>query len=348
MRTAWYVIAFALAAASAVHAQALSPMRYLGEVGDLGTESDPRKSVDFGTAKASATEHGVLFHGSDDHASPWRAGVPVIGGVGWTDVWRADFDANGRQDLMIAATFPANGRCLSPVTITFLMFDSQGRPVPWTIDTFLLNIAGVGKMPAILRDINRNRRPELIATGCEYSNPPRAGEDRRIQGIYEAENAGWKLIRPKELQPYSDVVRASHRGRFTEFLPAEPESWHDFGNSTAVPPNGPVTITDVFRPDPECREVVRLEVVDGQVRKPTKDPCEIVGENRIEVSDGRICLGWPTVVVDGNGGREIIADPALIESKLREIAAARWPVTLVGQSNPLRCSPTQLWVSQEK
>ncbi len=66
------------------------------------------------------------------------------------------------------------------------------------------------------------------------------------------------------------------------------------------------------------------------------------------MSDGRVCLGWPTVVIDNSEGREIVADPALIESKLRELAAARLPVTLVGQSNQLRCSPTQVWVNQEK
>jgi len=53
------------------------------------------------------------------------------------------------------------------------------------------------------------------------------------------------------------------------------------------------------------------------------------------------------VVTDSSAGREIVADPKLVESKLRSISAARLPVTLVGQSNQLRCSPTQLWVNQE-
>ena len=357
MRTAWYLIAFVSSLASAVHAQPSPPMRYLGEVGHLGEvqvhhapfKDVPLKSVDFGIAKASAVETGVLFQGADDSGKPWRATVAVLGGIGWTDVWQADFDANSRPDLMIAATFPSNGRCLSPVTITFLMFGSQGRPVPWTIETYLPNNGGIAKPPALLRDFNHNHRAELVATECEYSDPPVAGEAWRIHGIYEAEDARWKLIHPKDVQLYSHAVRVSHqRGLSTEFLTATSSAWADFGNSNPVVAHSAVTITDVLQPEPECRHAIRLKVVDGQVRRLANDPCEIFSGNRLEMSDGRVCLGWPTVVIDNSEGREIVADPALIESKLRELAAARLPVTLVGQSNQLRCSPTQVWVNQEK
>ncbi|HYL35039.1 MAG TPA: hypothetical protein VEV17_03900 [Bryobacteraceae bacterium] len=340
------VLPLALIALGTVSGQSFGPIKYLGEIGHLGTRFDQRELADFGLAKvypaASAPE--VRFEGKDDSGKPWRATVAAAGGIGWTDVWRADFDFNSRPDLMIAATFPANGRCISPVTITFLMFDSRGRPVPWTIETFLLNIAGEGKMPALLKDLNHNRRAELIATGCGYSDPPRSGEDRGIEGIYEAEDAHWKLIKPSDLKPYLDAVRANHsRGDSVHFVPPEPATWQDHGNSNAAA--GTFTIDAVLRADPNCRGV-GLQVRDGTVQRLAHDSCEIAGKDRFQMA-GEMCFGWPTVVVDGSGGREILsAGSSIIESKLKDILARRVPVALIGQSDPAGCSPTLLWIDQ--
>jgi len=138
------------------------------------------------------------------------------------------------------------------VTITFLMFDSRGRPVPWMIDSFLLNVAGEGKAPALLRDPEHNRRAKLIAAECEYASPPGAGEDWRIQGIYEANDAHWKLIRPRDLQPYTDAMRINHRGRFTNLLPADPEGWHDLGSSNLAGPLAPLRSLVFSIPNPNA------------------------------------------------------------------------------------------------
>ena len=340
------VFPLALIALGTVSGQSFRPIKYLGEIGHLGTQANQHELADFGFVKiyAAASAPEVRFEGKDDNGKPWRATVAAAGGIGWTDVWRADFDFNSRPDLMIAATFPANGRCISPVTITFLMFDSRGRPVPWTIETFLLNIAGEGKMPALLKDFTHNRRPEFIATGCAYSDPPRFGEDRGIEGIYEAEDAHWKLIKPSNLKPYVDAVRANHSGSDTvHFLPPEPATLRDYGNSNRA--SRTFAIDAVLRADPNCRGV-RLQAIDGSVQRPTRDSCEITGKDRFQMA-GEMCFGWPTVVVDGSGGREVlVAGSSIIESKLKDIAARRVPVATIGQSDAARCSPTLLWINE--
>ena len=47
-------------------------LRYLGEIGHLGTPSDPRTSVRFGNVQVVATHDGALFHGRDDDGKTGR------------------------------------------------------------------------------------------------------------------------------------------------------------------------------------------------------------------------------------------------------------------------------------
>jgi len=328
---------------SAGWGQSFRPVRYLGEIGHLDTDWDPRKVADFGGTKLSVAGSDVRLEGKDDRGKQWQAVVAVVGGVSWTGLWRGDFDANSRQDLMIAAVSFGNGHCISEVRITFLMFDSVGGPVPWTIDTFLPKGADIGKMPVLIRD--HNRRAQLIATGCDISWPA-SGEDRYMTGIYEAQDAHWKMILPSNLKSYSDAMHAAYASPFVHFL--ELPNWKDHGNTTASY-NARVKIRQVLSPDPACRGV-RLPIVDGRVvQVPNPDPCEVLGQNRIETDNGDVCLGWPTVVQDRESGREILtADSSGIESKLNEMAAVRLPVALIGQSDPKHCSPTLLWINRAR
>src|SRR5262245_2778871 len=111
-------------------------LRYLGEIGSLGTELDPRAVVRFGHTLARGTDDGVRFQGTDDDGVKWQAVLPLSGGVGFTTVWQADFDHNSRPDLLIAA-YPGvrSGRCLDEVTLSFLLFNDRGQPVPWVIES---------------------------------------------------------------------------------------------------------------------------------------------------------------------------------------------------------------------
>ncbi len=84
---------------------------------------------------------------------------------------------------------------------------------------------------------------------------------------------------------------------------------------------------------------------DGRVFIDVTDPCIELGKNRIQLSDGRTCFGWPTVMVDRPDGREIVAETERkeLEPLLREIATKEYPVRLAGQKELGRCSPSLLW-----
>lgn len=43
----------------------------------------------------------------------------------------ADFDGNGRRDLLFLQYSMSDGRCIDELSITTFFFDQEGRPAPW-------------------------------------------------------------------------------------------------------------------------------------------------------------------------------------------------------------------------
>jgi hypothetical protein len=327
----------------------VAQLHHLGEVGHLGTPIDPRTTVRFGQIQMVSQEDGsVRIEGQDDERIPWSAILPTIGGIGFTDVWQADFDRNARPDLLVAAYFPQNGRCIDEITLSFLLFDNRGQPVPWVIQTRMPESKQSPAVPAIFADLNHDGRTELVVTDCTYSESPRFGEDRRMTGIYEAKDARWSLVHPTDIAPYTTLVLSSHRFRpkSDQLLSSDPAHWLDRGNEIA--PNGPPSVqVAAFLPaSAECRGVRLPPVVNGMLQADWKDPCEEAGKDRIQLSNGTVCYGWPTVVFDGANGREIVAEPRRLQPLLQKIVDQRRTVVLAGQTESKRCSPTLLWAPQ--
>ncbi len=330
--------------------RAASPeLRYLGEIGHLGTSYDSRTAVRFGRTRAVSTGEGeVRFQGRDDTGKAWQANLEVLGGIGFTTVWQADFDRNSRPDLLIAAYFPGNGRCGDEITLSFLMFDRGGRPVPWVIQTRMPASQRFPPIPAVFTEMNHNGRTQLVATNCEFSDPAVDGDERSITGIYEAKDAKWRLVRPHRLDPYLALVRQMHKFRpdADRLLPINPADWLDEGNAFA-PTTDPVRVKAVLPASPTCRDAVHLPpVVNGQITQADwKDPCDEIGQNRIQLSDGTVCYGWPTVMIDRANKREIVAEsePSDLQPLLQEIVGQHYAVVLAGQKETGRCSPSLLW-----
>jgi hypothetical protein len=348
-RTLGLVVSLLWALPATPQATSTQRLRYLGEVGHLWPPFSSLKSITFGSIRVVPNADGELrFIGRDDHQSQWTATVPVGSGVGFTDVWQADFDRNGRQDLLIAAYFPQNGRCVDEITLLFLLFNERGQPVPWVMHTRMLTGRRTPVTPAIFVDPEYDGRMRLVATDCSYSTPPRFGEDRSITGIYVAENASWRLVRPANIADYIALVRRSYRFQpgHDELLSPDPTRWHDQGNTLDTHGPPPVKVKAVLPGSPECRGV-RLAVVGGRVQRPANDPCDVAGKDRIELSNGTVCFGWPTTVIDGPGGREIVADPDHLRTALERIVNEQRTVVFAGQTDPERCSPTIAWAMQQ-
>ncbi len=341
-----HLLELAIIASALATAQLRFPMRYLDEVGHLGG-LDTRKFSDLGIAKVHLDPDGLLrIEGKDDAGKYWRVHVPPSPGITYTDVWSADFDHNGRKDLLIAAHQVPNGRCVDVVDLTFLLFDSIGRPVPWRV----LNNHNFREkrnghlIPAIFLDLNYNGHAELVVSGCEYSGPSdrsRFGEDRRLMGVYEAQQARWIPVRDTRIAPYERIAQAFKYDVDLKWLPPDPpDRWPDQLSGLDSPGN--LRMEHIIPRDPECHGI-RMPIVDGSVVMPERDPCDILGRDRIAYSDGATLKGWPNVIFDGPAGREIYIHAAYPpdDTILQRILRDRLPLKRLG--NPTE--PDWLWVS---
>jgi hypothetical protein len=315
-------------------------MKYLDEVGNLGG-MDKRTTVDLGIAKVFAEpgEH-LRFEGRDVKGKLWR--VWLARGTG-AEVWGADFDHNGRQDLLIAAAPTKLGLCGDEQTIYTLMFDEQGRPVSWVVQSN--SFAGYGRPPVALVAASGDRRAELVTVGCEFSDPATGfREDRRISGVYEAKDARWRPMRTAPDGPYlAAAIRQLGRAALASvrWLPTDSAHWPDF---LAGYDDRPWTqMRSLLAGGARCRGVnIPLVGPPGgplkAVAPPKDDPCELLSNNRIVFSDGEQRRGWPLVVIDSPEGRDVfLSEP---EKPLRSVLKMGYGFRALGDP----ASPSLLWV----
>ena len=76
-------------------------------------------------------------------------------------------------------------------------------------------------------------------------------------------------------------------------LHRNPGHWSNQGNEidSHAPP---VRLQAVLAASPSCRGV-RIPIIDGRVQRDWKDPCDEIGKNRIELSNGTSVSDGATV-----------------------------------------------------
>lgn len=317
-------------------AQSRYPMRFLDDVGNLGNpySRDKRSSADLaGLARVTRQDDILLFEGRDLAGKPWRLFTSGDGGVGWTEVWTADFDHNGRSDLLIGSHFPGNGRCVDGGDVLILLFEADGRPVPWMSSTMVPEGNKFPVRPAIVLDANGDGRAEIVTTSCEYADgQQRFGEDRRITGVYEARDARWVPLSGYALEPYRSAAVASHRltsPGFVKWQPTKASDWSDQMSGIDAPAT--VKLNRILTGEVGCGGI-RLTVGNG-----ADDPCDVLRDDRAVYSDGGTRRGWPPAIIDGADGRDIYV--VHIGDALRRIMRGDYSLRLLGGS----AEPAWIW-----
>ena len=102
-------------------------------------------------------------------------------------------------------------------------------------------------------------------------------------------------------------------------------------------------ITGIYEAKDATWSLVRPAHLDPYTALVRRKLREELGRNRIQLSDGSVCYDWPTVVLDGEDGREIVAGSEHPEQLLPKIIEQRRPAVLAGQKKPKRWSPVLLW-----
>lgn len=233
-------------------------------------------------------------------------------------------------DLLIANYDPKVGRCTLPVTLSFLLFDAHGRPVPWTIDTEAPSL----DLPAAFVDVNHDGRPKLVTTECAYYNSTgNDGAILRVTGIYAAKEAMWSGLIPEKMDAYRTLASQIYSMSKADVGAPLKTDWMGSGNQMKSLAE-PVEIAAILKRSDDCRGV-NLPIVNGRLER--SGDCGELRRNRFQLTNGTICYDWPAVVFDDENGRKIIMDEP--ESSLQEIAARHRKIVLVGQRDPHRCSP---------
>lgn len=333
------LVCILLLTAPALYAQIPFALVEIDEIGHLGTSLDERDSIELGLAKAfSGRDESIRLEGLDDKALPWRVWLPKCCGiVGETRVFQADLDANGRTDLLITSMAMGNGRCVGGGTVTTLMFDSTGRPVPWR--SLTVGMIEHEEMPVTLVDLDRDGRAEIVTSACAYAQREDVGmaEDRWISGVYEARDTKWAPLKPLSVEPYLQAVKP----RYSTFAPGYPE-WIKSPEPLSPDPlegwaERPRTkLTALLSAEMGCRTLAYAQAS----REKQEDGCtDQATTNRVHYADGSVRSGWPYVVFDTLAGREIFLFG--IRDALARVLSSGFEVEIIGSD----VAPAFLWAS---
>lgn len=221
--------------------------------------------------------------------------------------------------------------------VLVLLFEADGRPVPWMSPTMVPDGNKFPFRPAILLDANGDRRAEIVTTNCEYTDGPgRFGEDRRITGVYEARDARWLALRGTVLEPYRKAAAASHALGGPGFVKWQPTKASDWPDQMSGRGRATLKLNHILTGEVGCGGI-RFTVENGAVKIPANDPCEVLREDRAVYSDGRTRRGWPPAIIDGADGRDIYA--AATGDALRRIMRRNYSIRLLGDG----ADPAWIW-----
>ena len=257
------------------------PLRHLASLGHLEAGARPTPVGAHVTAQALTGSDALRLDGRDRDGHPWQVSLPTIGGLGWTEAFTSDFDANGQPDLLIGRSFPGNGTCINHSYVTLLLFDSRGRPLPWTLETEVPSVEGPPFVPILVLDTNRDGRAEFVTTRCR---------SRAITGVYEARASRLSLV--------TDSTHLAAYRRAAGGIPARPSQWKPHWFQPDSPSQGFLEVLQTAEFGCQAFQPARGVGVSG-------DPCEKSAGDQSVIS-GQVFAGWPEAIVfDGSSGREI-------------------------------------------
>lgn len=360
--TAWVAIGIAPICGSGAEGAPAFRQVYIGGIGHFGTPYSPKTSLEaVGMTIAQFSDDSVIIRGKDDAGNPWIVITEVSGGVGFSESWHGDLDANGRADLIVLKHFPKNGKCPNDPRLTVVMIDASGRPVPWEIDSNVdlrhalgeprFDIASPPSPPpgiAEFVDLNGNQRAEFVQTECFDG-------ETSIRAIYEVEGARWRQVSTsaphRSTADYADALRGL---RFPP-VPAPAERYFIDEIANAIEGARPAVITARIARQGTCYGISLPPFVNGGMSGDPRDAKAEAERNYracndgFVLDDGRACFGYPAIVIDRPAGREAQAVGKSPEAGalLDELVEGKTPVVLTGQTDEDHCSPAVIWALDE-
>jgi hypothetical protein len=214
----------------------------------------------------------VRLRGASKAGKPWDVRMCCL-----DEVWRADLDGNGTQDYVFFSTGPYfNGRTTPVFSLSILLMDKQGLPVPF----FTLVYQGEhGSGIKNLVDLDRDGRAELlISTYDEYTSDPRVGG--MCSGHWVTQLYRFRQLRAEEVRGVASGLHFPFIQAWTygtdcgateqPLYPVEAPTIHEHGTSiggqVSTVIRGEVETGFKIRPDGGCETVSPTTVVSDGAR----------------------------------------------------------------------------------
>lgn len=303
------------------------------EIGDCSVSmvaNHPHDPVPTATLNAEGitvqpVDGSLVVSGADRNGFTWHVTFPNE--PGGCSAWKADLDHNGRTDLIVATFDPNSGG--KDVTLTILMIDDQGRPVPWqSRGYFDVDNKGVRE----LLDLNGDGSAELLVLQIEGD---KFNGTRSLISLYKAKNAYWM----RSAGVYGGVafpLKKPSNGRFRE----------EEDLSTEPVQSGPIfRVESLIRGSqddcgvqlPVNRTVNGSAVVDSAKVGELEAKCF----DRMVLSNGYTSRLPKIVVIELRETRR--AAIGSVEQLAAEVRDSRLSVRLSGISCDTGCRPFMLW-----
>jgi len=141
---------------------------------------------------SSGDEQEVRLSGVGKSGKRWEARI-----FGLDEVWRADLDDNGTQDLVLFAAGPNfNGRAVPLFSLSVLLMDREGMPVPFSTDVYkgengdgikhLVDLSHDGHAELLISDYDELPSDPLVGPFCS---------GHWVSQLYRFRNLGAEEIR---------------------------------------------------------------------------------------------------------------------------------------------------------
>jgi hypothetical protein len=350
-RLIWVCLVVIGAAVLPVAAQPWFAVEFLGEMEGWYLRDRREETRRFGLATVSAyPDRSLLISGEADRGKSWdlhfRSGLPIDS----IRIWAADFDKNGRRDLLIVMPLMGNGRCMPANQLLFLLYDKDGLPVPWLTKSTSLEDDKIPSGDVVIVDADRDGRAEVVLSDCGYGSPLEDAERNiwlhRSALIYEAVSQTWQ---PQTL-PEAERVWRTVRQR-SGFQPNPAEPWRPLAPAEWPMPfssydDPPLPLLEQLRVTSfGCEAFVPERIRLGAVEDRRDELARRCGQDgyRLAFTNGRTWKQFPGVIVDTARNREIYLENAAIPAFFR-VFRDSGSVRAIGDAE----SGGLLWASPEQ
>lgn len=308
---------------SVAETQKRVPMKQLGTL-ELGKLVSHLQIGNQQVQLSTRSDQELVLSSNTTSQEKWSVIIDSTSAILPTEVYQADLDSNGQQDLILLRPTGANG--LAPSQhLSVLTFDTTGQVSLWQVEGYF---ASDKKGIVDFLDLNNNGRAELVFMSY--------GEGYWQTALYEAKDGKWTQVNGKFAGKTYPLLT-----RFT-FKP----------NHKIAYPSKPKVLEPVSLATDQALHSGYLNSYQWADINQSEDISLLIQTDKGLVN----CQpsSWSSLfrlVLDKPKQREIVslaAPSKIVQAVLQEAITKKYPLKVFGQRTAEGCSPEELWLDAKE